>query len=108
MARLCAVETHVGDYKKAVRNFPRCHGLAPWRLTLGTTRKAVETFRDATALRRGGSRWGLQESCRNSPRCHGLAPWRLTLGTTGKAVDTFRDATALRRGDSRWGLQEKL
>jgi nitroreductase len=85
MPRPCAVETHARDYKKA-----------------------VETRRDATALRRGDSRSRLQESCRNFPRCHGLAPWRFTFATTRKAVETLRDAMALRRGGSRSPLQEKL
>src|SRR5581483_2900610 len=34
----------------------RCHGLAPWCLTLASTRTAISLF-DATALRRGAPRW---------------------------------------------------
>jgi hypothetical protein len=61
MPRPCAVEAHARDYKKKPRNSLECHGLAPWRLTLATTRRSRGTFWDATALRRGGSRSRLQE-----------------------------------------------
>ena len=87
----------------------RCHGLAPWSLTPAATKAhppplfqmprpcAVESharrykepcpsLQDATALRRGVSRSGLQRTLRNS----------------------LQDATALRRGVSRSPLQRNL
>src|SRR6266850_851203 len=101
MPRPCAVETHARSYKVHAI-LCRCHGLAPWRLTLAAT-KSTQFSADATALRRGDSRSQLQ-SPRNSLqmprpcavetharsykvhailcRCHGLAPWRLTLAAT--------------------------
>src|SRR5258708_5263460 len=37
MPRPCAVACHVRGYKKP-RNSQRCHGLAPWSLTLAATK----------------------------------------------------------------------
>src|SRR5712691_7411012 len=85
MPRPCAVETHAGDYEKAVETLRDASPCAV-ETHAGDYEKAVETLRDATALRRGDSRWRLRESCRNSPRCHGLAPWRFTLDTTGQQI----------------------
>ncbi len=80
----------------------RCHGLAPWCLTLTAT-TVLTSDPDATALRRGVSRSLLQQfllqiqmprPCAVEPharrynksyprsRCHGLAPWSLTLAVT--------------------------
>src|SRR5882724_5281549 len=106
MPRPCAVEVHAGGYKI------RPQGLA-----------------DATALRRGGSRWRLQNSSARSRGCHGLAPWRFTLAATKvvrkvsrmprpRAVETharsyksrpqgLADATASRRGDHAGGYKSR-
>src|SRR6266851_6070208 len=129
MPRPCAVEFHARRYQQKLHNFLRCHGLAPWSLTLAATNKSCTTFLDATALRRGVSRSPLQRKPPNSPRCHGLAPWSLTLAATKKAPQlsqmprpcpveshassykesppTLPDATALPRGVSRSPLQTK-
>src|SRR6266404_5395196 len=81
------------------------------------------SLRDATALRRGGSRSRLHKSWKIlsgmprpcavevhargytkagefSPGCHGLAPWRFMLAATQKLENSLRDVTALRRGGS--------
>src|SRR6266849_680183 len=128
MPRPCAVEFHARGYKWScatlpdatalrrgvsrsrlqikLRHSPRCHGLAPWRLTFAATNKAAPlsqmprpcavefhargytyrcaTLPDATALRRGVSRSRLQIKLRHSPRCHGLAPWSFTLDAFGE------------------------
>jgi hypothetical protein len=134
MPRPCAVETHAcgytegrttlsdatalrhGDSRLRLQRKPhnslRCHGLAPWKLTLAATQKAAQLFKmprpcavethargytegrttlsDATALRRGDSRLRLHRKPHNSLRCHGLAPWRLTLAATEKAAQLFK------------------
>src|SRR6266851_4505915 len=108
MPRPCAVESHARRYKnKPPQKSLRCHGLAPWSLTIAATKTtpakisqmprpcAVESharhykhtphknFPDATALRRGVSRSPLQtHPPQKFPRCHGLAPWSLTLAAT--------------------------
>src|SRR6266487_3372234 len=69
MPRPCAVETHAGDYEKA-----------------------VETLRDATALRRGGSRLmllvnRLVVAQPATVKLHGTRPWH------PKAVQTLFVAT---------------
>src|SRR6266481_162151 len=65
MPRPCAVESHARRYKKR-HNSRRCHGLAPWSLTLAPTKKR-----------------------HNSRRCHGLAPWSLTLEVFGNELQSF-------------------
>src|SRR6266566_1224413 len=63
MPRPCAVESHARDYKnKPSQKSLRCHGLAPWSLTLATTKtNPHKNLSDATALRRGVSRSPLQK-----------------------------------------------
>src|SRR6266704_2150532 len=85
MPRPCAVESHARHYKKPPLIFLRCHGLAPWSLTLATTKTATDLL-----------------------RCHGLAPWSLTLAATKTTPrKNLSDATALRRGVSRSPLQKQ-
>src|SRR5260370_12351293 len=81
MPRPCAVESHARRYKKAHSVSPRCHGLAPWSLTLAATRKRTLSPLDATALRRGVSRSPLQKKPPNltlfvaaSVNLHGTRP----------------------------------
>src|SRR5581483_4102554 len=126
MPRPCAVVPHASFYQDGYFCF-RCHGLAPWCLTLASTRTAISVF-DATALRRGASRWllpgrlflfSMPRPCAVVPhagfyqdgyfsfRCHGLAPWCPTLASTRTAISLL-DATALRRGASRWLLPGRL
>src|SRR6266404_9585205 len=86
MPRPCAVESHARHYKNnPPQKSLRCHGLAPWSLTLATTKTATDLL-----------------------RCHGLAPWSLTLATTKTTPrKNLSDATALRRGVSRSSLQKR-
>ncbi len=133
MPRPCAVESHARHYKKPPLIFPRCHGLAPWSLTLAATKtNPHKNLSDATALRRGVSQSPLQKQPpQKSLRCHGLAPWSLTLATTNTpptkisqmprpcAVESharryknnpcknLSDATASRRGVSCSPLQKQ-
>src|SRR5262245_14741749 len=101
MPRPCAVVVHAQRYSLRLEFFLRCHGLAPWSLTLTATHSpgilsamprpcaleshaqryslAWNSFCDATALRRGVSRSPLLARLEISLRCHGLAPWSLTL-----------------------------
>src|SRR5258708_2083862 len=68
MPRPCAVEPHARGYKKRSLNSlslsSRCHGLAPWSLTLVATKSSLSlnSLPDATALRRGVSRSRLQKA----------------------------------------------
>src|SRR6266404_519235 len=79
MPRPCAVESHARHYKKHTHSLSsRCHGLAPWSLTLAATKTTHR--KNLSALRRGVSRSPLQKQPQpKSLRCHGLAPWSLTL-----------------------------
>src|SRR6266404_9964308 len=63
MPRPCAVESHARHYKKHTHSLSsRCHGLAPWSLTLAATKTTHrKNLSDATALRRGVSRSPLQK-----------------------------------------------
>src|SRR5438445_13472676 len=98
MPRPCAVETHAHGYKitsgefadatalrrgdsrswlqNNVRRVCRCHGLAPWSLTLTATRKS-EGFADATARGRGISGELCSFSVAASVRHRGARPWNL-------------------------------
>src|SRR6266851_3416014 len=62
MPRPCAVESHAGSSKTALSLSSRCHGLAPWSLTLVA-----------------------QKPRSLSSRCHGLAPWSLTFAPAVKS-----------------------
>ncbi len=62
MPRTCAVEAHARGYKNRSEGLCRCHGLAPWRLTLAATKTRQKGFSDARALRRGDSRSRLQNT----------------------------------------------
>jgi hypothetical protein len=44
MPRPCAVESHARRYKKQSQPFLRCHGLAPWSLTLAATKNNPNPF----------------------------------------------------------------
>src|SRR4030095_6409196 len=103
MPRACPVELHVRCYKTPrqdslqdatglprggsrslliLRLAPnsRCHGLAPWSLTLAANPAPGPLTPDATGLPRGASRSLLQDTTtRFSSRCHGLAPWSFTF-----------------------------
>src|SRR6266699_1945368 len=63
MPRPCAVESHARHYNnKPSQKSLRCHGLAPWSLTLAATKTTPrKNLSDATALRRGVSRSPLQK-----------------------------------------------
>jgi len=54
------VELHASGYKERQQGFCGCHGLAPWSFTLAATRNVSKGFADATALRRGASRFVLK------------------------------------------------
>src|SRR6266436_4225360 len=86
MPRPCAVETHARRYKRQSDRVFRCHGLAPWRLTLAATKDNSEGFSDATALCRGVSRSPLQKTVRRVFRCHGLVPWSLTVSVEARVL----------------------
>jgi len=85
MPRPCAVVIYAGSYTKRVLISRRCHGLAPWSITLVATRREFLS----------------------QAQCHGLAPWSFTLVATRREFLSQGDATAWRRGTSRWQLLEE-
>src|SRR5258705_13224028 len=105
MTRACPVEVHVCCSSRIRQRFPKCHGLAPWRLTLVATQASDNASLDATGLPRGGSRllllkhlttlpwmppacpveahaWCYSPISQRYPRYPRLAPWGATIRTT--------------------------
>src|SRR6185503_12682306 len=54
--RACPVQSHGGRYQRAGQDRKRCHGLAPWSLTVAATNEQAKIVSDATGLSRGVSR----------------------------------------------------
>src|SRR5258705_11827411 len=118
MTRACPVEVHVCCSSRIRQRFPKCHGLAPWRLTLVATKASDNASLDATGLPRGGSRllllkhqttlpW-MPQACpvevhvccysnirQRFPGCHGLAPGRFTFAATQESGNASLGATGL-------------
>src|SRR5262245_66613956 len=99
MPRPCAVESHAHRYTDALSIIERCHGLAPWSLTLtATTRRSLKFIERCHGL----APWSLtltattRRPFKFTERCHGLAPWSLTLtATTKRPSKTYEDTKAL-------------
>src|SRR5713101_5537833 len=106
MPRPCAVESHAHRYKRQFRRVFRCHGLAPWSLTLTAPKDNSEGFSDATALCRGDSRSPLQKTIQKGFQMPRPCAVESHAHRYKRQSEEFSDATALRRGDSRSPLQK--
>src|SRR5258705_14023116 len=80
MTRACPVEVHVCCSSRIRQRFPKCHGLAPWRLTLVATKASDDASLDATGLPRGGSRLLLLKHLTTLPWMPRACPVELHVG----------------------------
>src|SRR6266404_2186456 len=74
--------------QKDSQRLVRCHGLAPWSLTLAATKRLAKTRKmpPPCAVESHARRY--KTDSQRLVRCHRLAPWSLTLAATKRVAKT--------------------